>query len=210
MPQRALDFLTGKRKVEEITFKEFVESGRGGISRKDRVIPEQMARIAAARIVTLLNLIILPEQSLLVDAPHLASRFPSLLANSPHDIEEWNRLCNPDNPEIEGLLSPSLKRYKFNRTHWLWRPAWYWPEINKDEAIEEVRDPWTFKEVKWVFCENYSRFMPIEFTRSFRARVSPPFIKRFIYDIDSPNADNCISERELREPAQYEPQANFS
>ena len=77
IPRRARDFLSGRHKIkmEEVTFKGFVTSAWGGISIKDKVPTEQMARVAAARIATLLNSIILAEQSVLVDAPHLISRF---------------------------------------------------------------------------------------------------------------------------------------
>ena len=160
IPRRARDFLLGEKKIEDVTFKSFVESAHGGISPKDILVPEQMARVAAARIVTLLNSIILPEQSVLVDAPHLVSRFPSLIPNGHDDIDTWNRLCDP----IDDALSDELsKKHKFEKSHWLWRPAWYWPEINKDEGIEEVRDPRSVEEIDWVFCEDISWFVPIEF-----------------------------------------------
>ena len=216
IPRRAREFLLGKKKIEEVTFKGFVKSAHGGVSSKDMLIPEQMARVAAARIVTLLNSIILPEQSILVDAPHLVSRFPSLILNQRDDINMWNKLCNPVNHEIDDLLVKDLKKYKFQQSHWLWRPAWYWSEINNDENIEEVKDPWKVQEVDWVFCENISQFVPIEFTQDFRAIVSPPFIKRFVFrDGDSPEADRYVSQIGSRGPqdpssVEYVPQAVFS
>ena len=154
-----------------------------------------MARVAAARIITLLNLIILPEQSVLVDAPHLVSRFPSLLSSSSNEIDNWNLLCDPVNYEVDELLPESLKKHRFSKAHWLWRPAWYWPEINKDEAIDEVRDPWMpFKDPGWVFCENISKFVPMEVAQDFRAIVSPPFIKRFVFNSDSAGAGSHVSQ----------------
>ena len=141
LPQRAWEYLSGKQEVEAVTFRAFAESASGGVSLKDKLIPDQIARVAAARISLLLNSIILPEQNLLVDAPHLVSRFPSLIREKREDLSMWNRLCNPVDQEIEDLLSDNLKQHKFNNSHWLWRPAWYWPDVNKDENIEEVRDP---------------------------------------------------------------------
>ena len=113
IPRRAQDFLLGKQKIEEVTFKSFVESAHGGISAKDSLIPEQMARVTAARIVTLLNSVILPEQSILVDAPHLVSRFPSILLDRHNDIEMWNQLCNPVDHDIDGLLIKGLGNTNF-------------------------------------------------------------------------------------------------
>ena len=135
IPRRAQDFLSGKRRLEEVTFRDFVESSRGGVATKDDLISEQLARVAAARIVALLNSVILPEQSALVDAPHLASRFPSLVQSGSGEIDNWNRLCNPLGGVVDDLLADSVSQYKFQRSHWLWRPAWFWPLISKDEAI---------------------------------------------------------------------------
>ena len=179
--------------MKEVTFKDFIVSGLGGFSIKDNIIPEQMARVVAARIITLLNLIILPEQSVLVDAPHLVSRFPSLLLNGDDGRDGWNKLCNPVDYRVDELMSKNLKKYRFSKSHWLWRPAWYWPEINKDENIKEVRDPWTFKEPDWVFCEDISKFVPIEVAQDFRAIVSPPFITRFVFKRDSKNAATYVN-----------------
>lgn len=197
LPPEARAFLTGEQPLEKVTFKDFIVSGLGGISIKDKIIPEQMARVAAARIITLLNLIILPEQSVLVDAPHLVSRFPSLLLNDDDGRESWNKLCNPVDNGVDELLSENLKQYRFSKSHWLWRPAWYWPDINRDENISEVRDPWTFKEPGWVFCEDISKFVPTEVAKDFRAIVSPPFITRFIFDRDSKDAETYVNQ--LRE-----------
>ena len=94
------------------------------------------------------------------------------------------------------ILDERLEQYKFKQPHWLWRPAWYWPEISRDEEIEEVRDPWKSAEenVKWAFCENVSRFLPIECVQPFRALVSPPFMKRFLLNQRSDVAEKFVPE----------------
>ena len=215
MPIRARDFLAGEQRIEEVTFESFVKLARGGISTKDELIPEQIARVAAARIVTLLNSIILPEQSVLVDAPHLVSRFPSLIQNGCDDLDTWNLLCNPVHHKIDELLTEGLEKHRFPKSHWLWRPAWYWPEINTNENIEEVKDPWNVKEVDWVFCEDISRFVPVKFARDFRAIVSPPFVKRFVFRSDSSSAKRYVrflkdgGPQDLSQ-VNYVPQAAFN
>ena len=97
----------------------------------------------------------------------------------------------------------------------LWRPAWYWPDINKDERIAEVKDPWTVKDVDWVFCENMSHFLPTTYADDFRADVSPPFNKRFVLRRDSPEALKYVSKVGSGGPqdplrVDYVPQAAFS
>ena len=214
LPRRALDFLSGRQRAEEVTFRDFVANSRGGVATKDNLVPSQIARVAAARIQTLLNHMVLPEQSSLVDAPHLASRFPSLIADDRASIGTWNRLCVAIDDEVDELLTEGIKQYKFQKSHWLWRPAWYWPDLNKDEAISEVRDPWSIEDVNWVFCEDISQFASIEHAQEFRALVSPPFIKRFIFRRESTEAMKwlgCLKQPGSQSPrdVEYAPLATF-
>ena len=215
MPKRAHDFFLGGGDMETVRFSTFVNRARGGIEAKDKLSPECTARVAAARLVALLNGLILPEQSLLVDAPHLVSRFPSLIRDEAQDIHHWNRLCDPLDEGIDDLLEGALTAHRFNNRHWLWRPAWYWPDIARDERIAEVRDPWTVKDVDWVFCENVSRFLPAEFAVDFRADLAPPFNKRYVLKRNVPETfafvGNVGSEGS-QDPliVEYVPQAAFS
>ena len=124
-------------------------------------------------------------------------------------------MCNPKSNEIDALLSDNLQPHKFQKEHWLWRPAWYWPDINKDEEISEVSEPWTFEEPDWVFCEDISRFVPLEVAQDFRAIVSPPFIKRFIFKSRAAGATDYVGQlgqRGASDPSQveYVPEVAFS
>ena len=215
MPKGAHDFFLGSGKMESVRFSAFVKQARGGIESKDELPPEHMARVAAARLLALLNGLILPEQSILVDAPHLVSRFPSLIRGGDQNIHYWNRLCDPVNEEIDDLLVDVLTEHRFKRQHWLWRPVWYWPDINRDERIAEVKDPWRVKDVDWVFCENISRFIATALADDFRADVSPPFNKRFVFKRDSPEALKYVNQVGSGGPqdpliVEYVPQAAFS
>ena len=218
MPMRARDFLTGgKKPIEQVTFEDFVMNSRGGIEAKDKIPPSQTARVAAGRIIALLNNIILPEQNALVDAPHLVSRFGSVFREVNEGIESWNKLCDPVNTQIDYLLEDLLKDYRFPKSHWLWRPAWFWPEVSSNEEIKEVRDPWSSTESPSdrVFCEDVSRFMRTEHTRSFRASVSPPFIKRYVCKQDCEEARRSVGDMGDNGPTslsnvEYVPQAAFS
>ncbi len=215
LPKRAHDFFLGSGDIEAVQFGTFVKQARGGLESRDELPPEYMARVAAARLLALLNGIILPEQSILVDAPHLVSRFPSLVRDDYQDIHGWNRLCDPVSVEIDGLLADVLKEHKFEKEHWVWRPVWYWPDINRDERIPEVKDPWSVKDVEWVFCENISRFVPTALADDFRADVSPPFNKRYVFRIQSPEALAFVSQAGSGGPqdplkVDYVPQAALS
>ena len=218
IPWSAVGFLSGSGKpIEAVTFRDVAESVRSGTANKDDLIPSQTARVATARVLTLLNSMILPEQNALVDAPHLVTRFPSLMGDGPVNLESLNRLCDPVGSEVPNLLDERLAKYRFQQSHWLRRPAWYWPALNRDESIDEVRDPWKASEAnaEWVFCENVSRFLPVESAQAFRALVSPPFMKRYVLDRYSPIAAELVPElgtNEILDPLEaiYAPEAMLS
>ena len=182
--------------ADTVTFQDFIDHSSTGREAKDKLTRAQTYRVAAARIGALLNSVIMPDQNALVDAPHLVSRFPSLIKAGNETIESWNRLCNPTESDVLGILDDGLKQYQFKQPHWLWRPAWYWPEIHQDESIEEVKDPWKSGglNTEWVFCENVSKFLPAECVQPFRALVSPPYMKRFLLNQYSDAAAEIIPE----------------
>ena len=196
LPRQAWNYLAMDKEPQKVTFQDIVTLTAGGVDTKDRFSGEvkhearhmleleQMARIAAAQVCNLLNLSILPEQSVLIDAPHLASRFPSVVQGQHDNINTWNKICNPIFVDVDELLLDAIRDHRFGQTHWLWRPAWYRPRVERDERISEVQDPWTYRKPDWVFCEDISRFIPTELAQEFRSRVSPPFSKRFVFKQD--------------------------
>ncbi|MCY3570796.1 MAG: hypothetical protein OXH19_05590 [Chloroflexi bacterium] len=215
LPKGARDFFHGSGNLESVRFNDFVKRARGGAESKDELPPEYMARVAAARLLALLNSLILPEQSILVDAPHLASRFPSLVREEHRDIHGWNGLCDPISENVDELLADVVQKHRFEKRHWLWRPAWYWPDISRDARIPEVQDPWVVEDVDWVFCENVSRFVPGKLADDFRADVSPPFDKRFVLRREAQEALELVGKigtGGAQDPlvVEYVPQAAFS
>ena len=217
LPKRAHDFVLGSEDIESICFRTFANDTRGGIDSKDKLLSDFSARVTAARLITLLNGLILPEQNLLVDAPHLASRFPSLIRDEGQDLDirQWNRLCDPSGEKIDDLFEAHLTERRFKQQHWLWKPAWYWPQIVKDERIAEVKNPWTVKDLDWVFCENISQFIPAEFSDSFIADVTPPFNRRYVLRSKALEALSFVPKvgsGESQDPliVEYIPQAAFS
>ena len=194
LPRRAQEFMSPKGRIEDVTFKSLAESVHVGISRKDKLTPKQVARVAAARVVALLNSVVIPEQSLLVDAPHLVSRIPGLLESEGAKRELWNKLCSLSSQETDDLLDDRVQKHKFRKSHWLWRPAWIWPEISADDEIDVLRDPWRERAVDLVFCEDISQFVPSDRARDFKARVSPPYIRRFVFKFDAEDSHTYVSE----------------
>ena len=182
LPRSTIEFLS-REKPEETIFQDFVDnegSGNGLRGRKERPInDEAVARIAAARISSWLENAILPSQNILVDAPHLISRYPSLLGDKANDIDTWNRTASflkPDKLGLNQIIEPAY----FQRNYWLSRPAWFWVDLSNNEGIEEVRSPWTATMPDFVFAEDISRFVQSAEARSFVADLESPFVRRHV------------------------------
>ena len=212
----AEEFLASSKPMESVTFTDLALSTSSGITLKDQVGTDQLPRVAAARARALLSSIVLPAQNLLVDAPHLVSRLPSVMTDQSGGIDAWNRLCLATNHQRDdALMSAKLQPYRFGPRHWLPRPAWFWPSIIRDETITEVKNPWTTASVPWVFCEDMSQFIPEEFALDVDALVSPPFTKRFLLDPYSSQALDFLNDKHLNDSQDpdgvvYVPQAWMS
>jgi hypothetical protein len=197
LPRTIVEFLS-RDKPKETTFREFVDSegsGNGLRGRKEQPInDEAIARIAAARIGCWLEYDILPGQDILIDTPHMISRFPSMLGNKDYSIETLDSIASFYEPDILGLL-PIIEPFRFMRKDWLSRPAWFWSEIRDNEDIEEVKNPWTIRRLEQAFCEDISRFKPKDNTREFVADMNSPYARRFVKQIEG---------------IQYSPQVRFS
>ncbi|MBC8508753.1 MAG: hypothetical protein H8D34_28180 [Chloroflexi bacterium] len=181
LPRSMVEFLS-RAKPEETTFQEFVDSERSGNGlrgNKERPInDEAIARIAAARIGSWLEYSVLPGQDILVDAPHLISRFPSLLGENTQDIGGWNRTASFNESLLK--LDPILEPCQFKKKAWLSRPAWFWNELRDNENIEEVKNPWTIRRPDHVFCEDISKFDARDNTREFVADLNSPYSRRYV------------------------------
>ncbi|MBM4425106.1 MAG: hypothetical protein FJ030_17290 [Chloroflexi bacterium] len=175
----------------EYTFLEFLRTSSFVLPPKDRAVLhdkveldertiESVSRIIAARLSKWLEWQVLPEMDILVDAPHLASRFPSLLEGNHTSIGVWNATAVRHTMEAPKLKASVLQKSRFLKMHWLSRPTWYWRKVMNDEKIPDVREPWNIEFVPFVFCEDTSSFVPEEQAKPFRAAVESPFATRYI------------------------------
>lgn len=151
---------------------------------------ERVVRSIASPIAGLLSKwlewLVLPEQDVLVDAPHLVQRFPSLLGGEP-STEDWQSLAwrrgdGPPPPTIQ-RLKDRLAEHCFlpDREYWTSRPSWLWRSVKEDKGIREVADPWGDHPAVAAgeFCEDGSAFFPREASRPFEADVESPFSLRY-------------------------------
>ncbi len=178
----SIEFLSRGRRPEEVTFRDFVTKSGNSLREKDRPKDDLLiTHIAAARISKWVERLVLPGQDMLVDLPHLVSRYPSLLKGDNKNIGVWNKTASLTNVSSAVVDTNKLKKFRFLKEEWVSRPVWYWQRISKSDEIEEVRRPWSSHDKpNYVFCEDMSRFMDKNSAREFRADVSSPFVRRYV------------------------------
>ena len=101
LPREIVQFIEKPEKKEhfQTTFREFVMESGNGLRFKDAeeldkgINDHILARVGAARISKWLEYLVLPEQDILVDAPHLVSRYPSLITRDKKNIKTWNKVA---------------------------------------------------------------------------------------------------------------------
>lgn len=153
--------------------KDFGKAAKKGLN--DDVV-SVVSRVAASRLSKWIERLVLPGQDILVDAPHLVSRYPSLLKGNSDDINNWNKTTAVKG----GNIKENVKQFKLSKDHWFSRPVWLWDSVREYEGILEVKEPWKIKQVEWVFCEDTSGFYNKEHVKEFQAEVDSPYNRRYI------------------------------
>ena len=185
LPRFTIEFIESKgRKPEETTFRQFVEESQQGLQVRDKILDdESIARVAAARIHKWLERLVLPGQDILVDAPHLVLRFPSLLRGNPKTRKSWNSVVTLAIPHKRLMHTDVIEKFRFKKENWVSRPCWFWGDLSSFEGIAEVKDPWkTVQKADVVFCEDVSRFLPRIETKEFVADLPSPFVRRYVHE----------------------------
>ncbi len=192
LPRRVLQTLGDGRLY---TFREFVLTSSFALSPRDRAHFENqmleetsiknLAPIVAARLWKWLEVQVLPELDIFVDAPHLVMRFPSLLEGDHSNIEAWSAVAVRHSDGVPNMKMELLEAHCFSRKHWLSRPAWYWRTVMNDKTIPDVREPWNIEYVSVAFCEDTSLFAQEEEAKPYRTAVDSPFGLRNIKKLDN-------------------------
>ena len=146
------------------------------------LIDHILARVGAARISKWLERLVLPEQDILVDAPHLVLRYPNLITSDKKrkKIETWNKIAQLIEHDKLGLRTDLIEPYRFKKDHWISRPVWFWDKLRESENVRKIIDPWVTVKPNWVFCEDASYFYDRENCREFLASTASPFTQRFV------------------------------
>ena len=207
LPREIVQFIWRDKGKEhfQTTFREFITKSGNGLKSKDaenlddNINKHVLARVGAARISKWLEQLVLPEQDILVDAPHLVSRYPSLIKGDRKKIETWNKtaqLVGHKKLEELGLESNLIEDCRFEKDYWISRPVWFWDKLRECENIKEVTEPWLTASPDWVFCEDASRFYNRGKCRDFLADTNSPFTQRFVKYFDE-------------DEVEYRPRARF-
>lgn len=180
LPRGVLEFVTLRSAADahKTTIREFIRDSGNGLNRKEQTTEAFERRVAAARLCKWIERFLLGGQNTLVDAPHLITRFPSLL-KEPNTLETLNSTARLDSVEALPIDGGSVAQHEFKKPHWISRPAWFWESLKDDESIQEVRDPWSRQDVPFRFCEDTSRFQPPDACKEFVADLASPFTRRY-------------------------------
>ncbi len=180
LPKTVIEFV-GKD-PRKVTFRDFVTKSGQGLRRKDKNPRiEDIARIAAARISKWLERLVLSGQNFLVDAPHLVSRYPSLLKGKHSSIESWDRTAKFQTVSKLGLDHSRIEKFRFRKEYWFSRPVWFWRPLSEFQKIREVSRPWEGEKIRLAFCEDSSSFHPLNECKEFLAEVDSPYDRRYVY-----------------------------
>ncbi len=180
LPSSAIEFLGGEA-PSKVTFEEFVLKSGKGFRGNDKPMGQDMiARIAVARITKWLERLVLSGQDIFVDAPHLVSRFPSLLSGDSSRKLDWNRTSKFSSPSRLGINHNLIERFRFRKETWISRPVWFWSALSNFQAVREVKYPWEGKQSPFVFCEDASAFFRRGECKEFTASIDSPFARRYV------------------------------
>jgi hypothetical protein len=165
--------------ITRTTFKDFFLKSSFLTPKERKIELKRKAKIVASRLSKWFERAILPGQHILVDAPHLVLRLPSLLEGNKENINTWNKTVKFVSAKELGFHHHKIEKSLFNQ-HWLSRPAWFWPEVSEMAEIEEVKEPWKRKDFGFVFAEDASSFYKKKECRDFLSNVDSPFRLRNI------------------------------
>lgn len=180
---------------DEITFRDFaLKSGNGfdvtDIPFNEAVLP----LVAASRLAKWLDHMVFAAQDLLVDAPRMLSRYPSLLGEG--GLQSLAGI--PLTPEWEAALAlpGSVQGHAYPKADWLSKRAWWRPQLIDDMTIAENEET-TSPDPTLRFAEDASRFLAPAEVSPFVADLASPFVQRFV-------------RRERDQAIDYQPQLRFA
>jgi hypothetical protein len=181
LPRSIAQFLGRGINLAEVGFREFVLNSGNGLHPKDgsTANDDVVARVGAARIAKWMERVVLLGQDIIVDGPHLISRFPSLVKGNVKDINSWNNSAFIASHDTLGINTDIIEPFRLKNDCWVSRPVWFWDGVRECQGIMEVNSPWKSYKPNWAFCEDASRFYKDGY-QEFIADTESPYRRRYI------------------------------
>lgn len=174
----------GKR---PLSVDEFIESH--GVRGVDRIYPAARGLIVASRLGKWVRTLLSAGQDIVVDAPHLVERCPSLLTSVRPTLDICNKTTSRALTAM-GIRHALLQSHQIIG-HWTTVPMWSWLSLENDrkvqEKVPELAEPWSRKVLPYVFCEDTSVFRTKSKTRTFVADLRSGYSRRALQHVAGVN-----------------------
>lgn len=161
--------------VETITFRDIATSSGFGLGLRPKEITSQthQAQVAVCGTRHWLERVVLPAQNILVDLPHLLQRQPWLVKDR-DDLQAWNQAVATS---WSGPAIVELEAYNAKASEFLGRSVWNVGDLTARAPGQRAQstDP--------VFCEDTSRFSPLDAAVDFLSDIEGSQARRFIAKI---------------------------
>lgn len=159
--------------VVAMTFEDVAQSAGFGLGLRPKEQPpdSHRLRVAVCGLRRWLDRVVVPEQNILIDLPHLLQRNPWLVVPDRTDISAWDTLVAgwaPADPPVAPTAFNHLASHLLGRAVWNARDV---PARPAGQRIEPT-DP--------VFCEDTSTFRPLEASSGFLSDLQGSHARRFI------------------------------
>jgi len=188
LPRSISEFLRGDGDPLEVSFEAFLKESGNSLASKDQekidIDNPTIKLLLISRISKWLEELVLPGQNILIDAPHLLNRYPSLLNGDRTELKTWNRTATFNKYDALGLNIEVLEEFRFHKDYWLSRPAWFLNRLIDCQDILEVKEPWSREKTNFVFCEDSSTFYKENECREFLIELDTPYARRYMHGFE--------------------------
>lgn len=186
------------KSVDKITFRDmFLASSRAIPDEGDRSKLSELSnlsdikRVIAQAVTSDVDLWIrrdiIGPQEVLVDVPHLLTRMPFILQNAA-EISLWNKAIEETEAPfslVENLFSKHLSSALFDMPAWSLVPCFWWSQLQKDSALNQLFYEANQQWADAIFCEDTSKFIDKfvssdDNPREFVAEFEGPWERRYV------------------------------
>ena len=119
----------------------------------------------------------------MVDAPHLVSRYPSLITNGKEEIGTWNKTAQLIDFSELGMKTDLIEPIDSRKAIGFRDLFGFGMNCANVKSIQEVSEPWLTVRPNGVVLRRYILFHKQEDCKEFLADIASPFTRRFVKNI---------------------------